>query len=773
MMLKLSTQDSAASIRVLLENIDVKYFILDKDNQKEIIDNIISCNSNSTDVIFSNYMRYNVDRFGDLDSNPFALNPDQISKIVNRAINYSPGDFLLNYSALSKSRDASPDEDKDAFIVLSQEQEEALVLSYVNHNYYGNPAHFQNIIDNYPDLLEKSLLKVISKDNVSPLIAIMNFCPEIASRVALNVKGLFLESLCGLYEDNRSHRRSALGLNVYKILQLLNKANLLTVSDLKKMENNLELEKNNRDKTLNFSIVFNSLLAVETDKNVDKVAGKEVFKEFKDFEKKYQTNCKGKNILTLVAAAEYSRAVESNKDSSFKAIFLNIAKRLKEYDFLLSAKAANIPAGLRVSIGMEYEVVSKISSGYFEHNNTNYKDDILLLTALGDLGQGNDADHEFATKPTDNPYIMLLEMKLLQDLDFIDFNFKDSDLGGYVGAATGIHLTIGGENDIKVNSQTNFLQNVVMAANLGGVYSGTEVRAVGRSRGSIRQRNSDSISKGNVKVFDKVNQSVELRAFSIDKWEQFERNILTNYHGAIGIQALEKYTNISNFSDLEPLIADMPETATSLYEFLKQNNLIKKDIVDERIKDIIYEWILVQVEMSRSVSDHNDNFLNNETSGYIDEHGAWRDVIDFARGRDNRSAFSAEIAKIMPNKSLEDYFQSNLKFNEVSDFFNEISVDMANKLTRINNLYLKGDQVNIQNMLNTTIKDGVADTDKKAPELSVFDNRGQVRKDRYYIQGSSDRLIINRAQDILLNFNEKMQKIIQKEVVESAELLAA
>ena len=76
-------------------------------------------------------------------------------------------------------------------------------------------------------------------------------------------------------------------------------------------------------------------------------------------------------------------------------------------------------------------------------------------------------------------------------------------------------------------------------------------------------------------------------------------------------------------------------------------------------------------------------------------------------------------------------------------------------------------------MLGTTISEGVVDSDNKAAEESIFDNPGQARKGRYYIQGSSDRLIINRSQDLLLNFVEKMHEIMKPKAEERTESLAA
>ena len=55
--------------------------------------------------------------------------------------------------------------------------------------------------------------------------------------------------------------------------------------------------------------------------------------------------------------------------------------------------------------------------------------DLNDISRFAGIGKGNDGAFEIATEPTDNPYLMLLEMKLLEDLDFIDLNFKKPGYG--------------------------------------------------------------------------------------------------------------------------------------------------------------------------------------------------------------------------------------------------------------------------------------------------------------------------------------------------------
>lgn len=767
----LGKRDGEGLLDILNTNINNNYFKLSKTAQRRIIDSLIENKSCSLTNLYYFYATYHLNGLGTPDDNPFDIDSKQVDALLsNIKIQDNPGKALLNNTRLSKLRESLSDEQKTKILIFSEDQEQILVSTCIDemvYNHHVNLNELQNITDNYYDHFESTLIKSIQVGKNEPFIELMRINLAIVEKVVLGNKAIILEEFHDFpsFENINTHI-----LCLADLYRTLVKLNLLKIEDLNNIDETLQLEKNNRQKTINFTTIFNALLAGKADETIDDLVGEKISKKFQEFKGKYNKSSKGTSILTLLAASEYNRAIENGSDYSFKSVFLDIARKLDEYEMvILEHEKQEIPDGLKASIGMEYEATKIIEENYNEKTGSDYKNNILNLSSLGNIGKGADAVHEFATRPTENPYLMLLEMKLLQDLDFIDFNFKSEDLGGYYGAASGFHLTIGGENPIQISDQINFLQNIVVASNLGGVCSGQEVAKVGRGRGSIRQRNSGC---NNVKVFDNLTDSVELRSFSIDKWEQFERNILVNYHGAIAVQALEKYTTVKNFSDVENLVDKMPKNSEDLYSYLERNSFLKTEIEDNRIKEIIYQWLLLQVESIKTVSDHNSNFLDNETSGYLDDDEVWVDVKDFSRGRDNKGIFES-IVNNTSGKILSDYFEQDLKFNSASEFFKEITPDLVNKLTRINNLYLKGDRVNILNMLGTTIVDGVVDSNSKAAEESVFDNGNQGRAGRYYIQGSSDRLIINRSQDLLLNFVEKMQEIMKPKAEERAESLAA
>ena len=44
---------------------------------------------------------------------------------------------------------------------------------------------------------------------------------------------------------------------------------------------------------------------------------------------------------------------------------------------------------------------------------------------------------------------------------------------------------------------------------------------------------------------------------------------------------------------------------------------------------------------------------------------------------------------------------------------------------------------------------------------SVFDRNGRTRKGYYYVQGGSEKMILHAVQKRLLEFNEKMERILE------------
>ena len=368
-------------------------------------------------------------------------------------------------------------------------------------------------------------------------------------------------------------------------------------------------------------------------------------------------------------------------------------------------------------------------------------------------------------------------MQLLNDLEYIDLNFERSP--EYQKGARGYHLTIGGETGLSVNANTNFLQNSILSAGWGGIYAGEVGKRVSGGRG-VTLRGRSPNDGHNVKVFDNPTYSVELRSLSIDKIEPLQRAISTAYNGAIAIQALEKYTDCS--SDTINDFYESNSVKSSEKEFmekLKESSKLKDgyDSDPKNIK-IIYAWAELVAETKEALEYHNNEFLTGETLGYLKKDGVWVDSEDFG-GNYNRKRFDSVVSSIDSTLSVEEYVNSTkIDFNKL---FSSFDVDLADSLTKVNNLYLKpgsresgdeknkkvklsGDQANTISMLEVTKfnNENLEHRDEAAYlKGTVFDTLGERREGYYYVQGGSEKMITHACQIALLNFNKKMEEILK------------
>jgi hypothetical protein len=174
-------------------------------------------------------------------------------------------------------------------------------------------------------------------------------------------------------------------------------------------------------------------------------------------------------------------------------------------------------------------------------------------------------------------------------------------------------------------------------------------------------------------------------------------------------------------------------------------------------------------ETRQTVEDHNKNFLDNETSGYLDEKGDWVETTEFG-GQNNRARFE-EVVKGSSGYTftVEEYATHKLQIAPEA-LFSVADSEWVNKLTSITNLFLKpskesgGDQANVLAMLETTKLESGRLEDKKESYLksSVFDTKGDRRQGYYNLQGGSKKLITHRVQQLLLNFNSRMEQILSE-----------
>lgn len=472
----------------------------------------------------------------------------------------------------------------------------------------------------------------------------------------------------------------------------------------------------------------------------------------KKFLEKYQTGNKGKTIFTLLATRE------AMASGNYERVLPEIIRKMKEYEKILDRYDSNsIPPGIKASIGMEYEITKSTANGYKEKYQGDFKKDITTLSTAADIGAGWDAVHEIATKPTDNPYAMLLEMKLIQDLGFVDFNFTEED---YKNGAHGIHLTLGGESGITPTQSTNLLHNSLLVSGWGGMNAGRMIDYSSRARGSVRGRGE----YGSIKVFADQTPATELRCFSIDKWEPFERTILTAHNGAIAIQATEKLLNLPENFYTEIL----PTNTGDIIEVYKQYQREDNYLVDQKTVAIACAWLEYARSVMQSITDHNENFIDNETAGYITDSGEYVDPDEWG-GAENESRFKSVISSLAPNATVDEYAAQTTFKNRL--FVEPTTNDLINTAAKINNLFLKpstksgGDQVNALASLEVTKFGNGKLEDNKASALtdSIFDKKGKTRQGYYSIQGASEKMITHALQRHLLQFNGQMEQILKRE----------
>ncbi|MBN2854481.1 hypothetical protein JXK06_03050, partial [Patescibacteria group bacterium] len=487
----------------------------------------------------------------------------------------------------------------------------------------------------------------------------------------------------------------------------------------------------------------------------------ENLKNISNFINKYEKENKGRTIAVMLFAREYLPERELNE------VIDRVSSYLRKYEEILEKNSyKNIPQGLRASIGMEYEITSSTDKGYQElTSRPSLKEDIALISEAARIGSGKDAVHEIATKPTDNPYLMLLEMSLLHDIEYIDLNFNRSE--NYQKGARGFHLTIGGEKGLVVNQETNFLQNAIIAASWGGVQAGEIGHKVNGGRGvSLRGRSAGD--SHNVAFFKEATNSVELRSLSIDTQETLQRAVTTAFNGAIAIQAFKECFNDIDHSRSLGMLESIQYGNGRQYI---EDTLKTKD---QKVADLARAWLSLITQVKQAVKRHKESFLEDEMFGYLDDEGVLVDNYDFG-GQYNKDRFESIIASIDPTLSLKEYV--NTTEMDIAEFFGSFNLDLSDKLIKINNLYLKpgsrssvegkeknifkGDHANAMSMFKTTKLDNSSlESNEDFFDKTIFDTAGERRKGYYALQGASELMLTHAVQRALLKFNSRVEELV-------------
>ena len=696
-----------------------------------------------------------------LDKDLFKVGLDNISDDCSKESSQAIVEFL---KLLSASEFEFKEDDIKKIITLSfkKDPDKIRIKDFYNYN---------------QALMEDILLDNASDKYLYILEADINYSPELNKRLFdCIVNTNFSATMLGIFLNHFKRNNNLELINEFKkslvkfrerekniAKKYLLNSDLLDVEESKQLYKEVILSSDNpRTQILNSIDIIGSMLSNRNNINhlekfLDESRPEDVesLKNISIFINKYDKENKGRTIAVMLFAREYL------PERSLNEVVNRVATYLRKYEEVIEKNSyKNIPEGLKASIGMEYEITSSTDKAYQElTSRPSLASDIAIISEAARIGSGNDAVYEIATKPTDNPYLMLLEMGLLHDIEYVDLNFNRSEY--YQKGARGFHLTIGGEKGLVVNQATNFLQNSIIAASWGGVQAGETGHKVNGGRG-VSLRGREAGSSHNVPFFDKQTSSVELRSLSIDTQETLQRAVTTAFNGAIAIQAFEACFQDKSLDVLN--LMKNEDGRRYIEEILSKN--------DKKVAELARTWLNLITEVDKAANRHKESFLDDEMFGYLDDNGVLVDNYDFG-GQYNKDRFESIITNIDPTLSLKEYV--NTTQIDTSELFNSFSVDLSDKLIKINNLYLKpgtkadgekksifkGDHANAMSMLKTTKLDNAnLEDNEDFFDKTIFDTDGKKRKGYYCLQGASELMLTHAVQRALMDFNSKIETMV-------------
>jgi hypothetical protein len=450
------------------------------------------------------------------------------------------------------------------------------------------------------------------------------------------------------------------------------------------------------------------------------------------FEGKYGN--KGRDLVALAVAAYGSKNPEN-----FAAKMRSMEQVLDKYD------SENIPEGAKVSMGIEYEVTRSMAEAYGAEGAMGYKQAIQTVSESANIGKGYDAVHEIATKPTYNPYMLMAEVKLLQDAGFLDFNFQK-----YPGAPRGYHMSLVGDGGLRIDGGMHFLNNALMMGQLTGITAGDEVMT---TKG-VYEKGFEHFSNANQKGV-----RCEMKGMGADSVEQFERAVLTAHHAGIAMQLANKYLH-------DPMMLHEADKGPGEFEAVLGSSSagLLAPFGSDQERDIVYAWEKLKYDMVAAVNQHNASFSDSEFRGFVlKEDGSYVDTgehIDLARNK-----------KLVDEAMLESGVLNTVVHINPQDLFASQKPELVNALTRTNNIFLKppqlGDKssVNAKAVLDTMKQEGYGEAADGTARESIFDRKGEMRDGYYCVQGASEEMIVHKAQILLNRFNAEVEKCLAQKGV--------
>jgi len=528
--------------------------------------------------------------------------------------------------------------------------------------------------------------------------------------------------------------------------------NKKSVAELRKQKELLyqEFDEKSESSVIRMDSIMDSFLVRDTRSELPVVI-QEVLQHFED-----RFGTKGRDLVALAVATYGTKNLER-----FNAEMQNIEQVLSKYN------PETIPEYAKVSMGIEYEVTHSIESEYNKDSLMGYKNDITIVSDSANIAKGRDAVHEIALRPNYNPYMLMAEMKLLQDAQFLDLNFEK-----YPNASRGYHLSLVGNTGLYVDENMSFLQNVMTMAQLTGITAGKLVEKTSAIHGKDFEMFVDSAQGG---------KRCEIKGMATDSVEQFEKSILTSHYAGIAIQLCNKY--LGKIKELETV----PHRGEVFEQTLLSNDMLLTPFETNQDRDIVHNWMQLRSSIIEAIEQHNDSFIDSEFNGYVmNKEGEYVDTSEQIDSMRNKKL-------VEPGVLQSEEFKDSLQIQK-EHLFKYQQPEFVNALTRVNNIFLKSPQknkegapnqeripksvenssVNAKAVLDTVKHQGSSEILEGSATESLFDNGGIIRDGYYYTQGASEEMILHKSQILLNTFNKNMEQALSKKgVPRTAEAVVA
>ena len=387
----------------------------------------------------------------------------------------------------------------------------------------------------------------------------------------------------------------------------------------------------------------------------------------------------------------------SNKN--FKS---DLLKKLDNYKKIFDMYPEDkIPDWLKISVWLEFEITKVFAEWYGRcksNSGINQEIDKFKWRAMynnyanqivdkAKIWYEHEWEFEFATKPSTNPMVALLEIHLLQELNLLDINDMQKlswteNAIRYSGRNwTWYHLNIWSDSEIWIDENVQFIQNLCTILPRSWINNGENVRRI-----NMQSNLNSKSSKFPIFSDAKSKKYIELRTYSVDDVELFEKNVLFNTYAIMWSQAQKKISNITSKTIMELHNNDKINNADDLFKYLDDNSLFK-DGQDLKSKKIAAEFMFMQISILRTMHDYNKNFIDNELF--------WMNLVqDLSEPRkkcffdilllDKKETFwfwnewySSMVVKRYTN--LTDNFDFSKYFNKSEPFSDDESVKILNE----------------------------------------------------------------------------------------------